>query len=170
MVAVVGGYRRGPERLPQSRDRVEIKLHSRGDDQEVVADPDPGGGYDGAPDGVNFRRAGVDPVHPARNEASLLAGRRFFADDPAADQRPQRLVEVGLGRLDDGNLVRSGPGTNQVRGSGNSRCPAANDKNSLVISGHNNLPGNRSNESAIFLRWPSKSKKPANRSFRLVGF
>lgn len=95
--------------LGHTGDTVPIELDAWADDQEVVADRTARRRTDRLLVGVDLGGGILDPGHALRDLLRLgtatLLGRRATP----ANERPQRLVVVRLGGVDDGDVLFTGP-------------------------------------------------------------
>ena len=127
---VVRGHRRAVHRRLHPRDGAEVELDARAHHQVVVADDSSRGQSHRLLVRVDTLGVGLDPVHGLGHHAGLRAPGLLRRRLTGADQRPQRLVVVGLRGLDhaDVGLARA----EQASRDGDAGRPAADDQDLVV--------------------------------------
>ena len=117
-------------RLGEPGDEVPGELESGTAHEDVVAEAGATCRDDLAPFGVELDDGLTDPVDAAWHDGALGSPAFLDADDAAADERPQRLVVVDPGGLDERDVSLARPA--QPGGDGDPRGAAPDDDDSLV--------------------------------------
>ncbi len=118
------------ERVGQTGDLVPVELDAGADDEEVVAQHVPVAERDRLDVRVDRGSGLADPLDSLGHHVGLLAGALLDGRAAAADQGPQGLVVVRLGRVDEGDVglaCMSQPGRNRDAGA------AAPEDDDLVV-------------------------------------
>ncbi len=87
--------------LLETLDLVPVQLDPGRDHQEIVTHPGAVGGQNGVFFRLELRHRIPDPGGPGRDEGGFGTLADFLRHLAAADKRPERLIEVPLGRLNN---------------------------------------------------------------------
>ena len=104
VVQIVGRHTVSPQGVRQAFNGMPVEFEAWAHDQLFVADDSAAVENDGISVRFESRYRGLDPVHATGNGRAHGVGGLGGFEDPAADQRPARLVVVHIRRVDDGNV------------------------------------------------------------------
>jgi len=128
LVAVVRGDGRRDQRVGHAGDLAPVELDAGADDEVVVADALAARGRDGMRLGSTVSARSLTQVTPWGITEDSAPAALLERSAAAADQGPQRLVVVGVGRLDHGDVGLTGGA--QPSGDADACGAAAEDEDS----------------------------------------
>ncbi|RMQ63844.1 hypothetical protein ALQ01_103258 [Pseudomonas savastanoi pv. glycinea] len=127
VIAIVGGHAVGTQRLDQPVDGRPVQLQAGAGHQLLIAKRTPVGERQGIVLRFEGRHRSLDPLHTFGNQRRHAACRRLRRENARADHGPARLVIVGIGRVDQGDLQGSITGE-QACGGGDTGSTTTNDQ------------------------------------------